>query len=121
MRFLQDSRCIGPKSSPHSSIPNFLGFSGFPVDPLNYRIPEPSPYVKTYEGHVFAAPDFETGHFEMARTNLPQNIDDKVVEVLGHRTMTMALENAEKSVNDGSFINKSIKEVNRLENYFGKK
>ena len=57
----------------------------------------------------------------MARTNLPQNLDDEVVEVLGCRTMTMALENAEKSANDGSVMNKTIKKVNRLEKYLGKK
>ena len=57
----------------------------------------------------------------MARTNLRQNIDDEVVEVLGHRTMTMASENTAKLENDGSVIKKSIKKVNRIENYSGKK
>ena len=57
----------------------------------------------------------------MARTNLRQNLDDEVVEVLGRRTMTMASENADKLANDGVFMNKTIKEVNRLENYFSKK
>ena len=36
-------------------------------------------------------------------------------------TMTMASENAEKSVNYGGVINLSIKKVNRIKNYFGKK
>ena len=99
----------------------FGGFQGSSVDPVNYRIPEPSPHVNPYQGRAFPAPDFETGHFEMARTNLRQNLDDEVVEVLGRRTMTMVSENAEKSANDGSVINKTIKKVNRLENYFGKK
>ena len=57
----------------------------------------------------------------MARTNLRQNIGDEVVEVSGHTTMTMASENAEKWVNDGGVINRSIKKVYRIENYFGKK
>ena len=57
----------------------------------------------------------------MVRTNLRQNINDEVVEVLGHRTMTMASENAEKLANDVNVMNKTIKEVNRIENYFSKK
>ena len=57
----------------------------------------------------------------MAITNLRQNIDDEVMEVSGSMTMTMASDNAEKSVNDGGSINCSIKKVNRIENYFGKK
>ena len=50
-----------------------------------------------------------------------QNIDDEVVEVSGRSTMTMASENAEKSANDVSVMNKSIKEVKNFENFFGKK
>ena len=83
------------EQSPQFRSQFFEGIQGSPVDPVNYRIPDPSPYLNPYQGSTFPAPDFETGHFEMARTNLHQNIDDEVVEVLGHRTMTMALENAE--------------------------
>ena len=99
----------------------FGGIQGSPVYPVNYRIPEPYPHVNPYLGRAFPAPYFETGHFEMARTNLRQNLDDEVVEVSGRRTMTMASENAEKSANDGSVMNKTIKKFNRLHNYFSKK
>ena len=106
----------GQRAVPTVPFPFFWGFLGFPVDPVNYRILEPSPYVNPYQGCAFSTPDFE-----MARTNLSKNLDDEVVEVLCHRTMTMASENAEKSGNYGSVIKKSIRKVNRLENYFGKK
>ena len=82
------------EQAPHFCSHFFGGISEFPVDPVNYRIPEPSPHVSPYLGRAFPAPDFETGHFEMARTNLRQNLDDEVVEVLGRITMTMTSENA---------------------------
>ena len=81
------------EQSPHFWSQFFGSFQGSPVDPVTYRIPEPSPHVNPYKGRAFHAPDFGTGHFEMARTNLGQNIDKKVVEVSGHTTMTMASEN----------------------------
>ena len=57
----------------------------------------------------------------MARTNLRQNLDDEVVDVSGRTTMTMASESDEKVNEDGVFINKSVKKVNKLQNYFSKK
>ena len=76
-----------------------------------------SPYV----GRAFPAPDFETGHFEMARTNLRQNLDDEVVEVSGRTTMTMESESAEKAAEGVIIMNKSVKKVKKLQNYFSKK
>ena len=114
-----------PERQVEEQAPNFCsqffgGIQGSPAHPANYRILESSPHVNPYLGRPFPAPYFETGHFEMARTNLRQNLDFEVVEVLGRRTMTMTSENAEKSANDGVFMNKSIKEVKSLENYFRK-
>ena len=115
-----------PVRQVEEQAPNFCsqffgGIHGSPAHPANYRIPEPSPYVSPYLGRAFPAPDFETGHFEMARTNLRQNLDDEVVEVSGRTTMTMESESAEKAAEGGVIMNKSVKKVNKLQNYFSKK
>ena len=115
-----------PVRQVEEQAPNFCsqffgGIQGSPAQPANYRMLENSPYVSPYVGRAFRAPDFETGHFEMAGTNLRQNLDDEVVEVSGRTTMTMASESAEKANEDGAFINKSVKKVNKLQNYFSKK
>ena len=99
----------------------FGGIQGSPAHPEEYRMPETSPYMSPYVGRAFRAPDFETGHFEMARTNLRQNLDDEVVEVSGRTTMTMASDSAEKSAEGGVIMNKIVEKVNRLQNYFSKK
>ena len=57
----------------------------------------------------------------MAGTNLRQNLDDEVVEVSGRTTMTTASESAEKAAEGGVIMNKSVKKVNKLQNYFSKK
>ena len=99
----------------------FGGIQGSPAHPANYRMLENSPYVSPYVGREFPAPDFETGHFEMARTNLRQNLDDEVVEVSGRTTMTMESESAEKAAEGVIIMNKSVKKVKKLQNYFSKK
>jgi hypothetical protein len=99
----------------------FGGIQGSPAHPEEYRMPETSPYMSPYVGRAFRAPDFETGHFEMARTNLRQNLDDEVVEVSGRTTMTMESESTENSAERVMVINKSVKEVKNFEKFFGKK
>ena len=99
----------------------FGGIQGSPAHPEEYRMPETSPYMSPYVGRAFRAPDFETGHFEMARTNLRQNLDDEVVEVSGRTTMTMESKSAENSAERVMVINKSVKEVKSFEKFFGKK
>ena len=99
----------------------FGGIQGSTAHPEEYRMPETSPYMSPYVGRAFRAPDFETGHFEMARTNLRQNLDDEVVEVSGRTTMTMESESAEKAAEGVIIMNKSVKKVKKLQNYFSKK
>ena len=99
----------------------FGGIQGSTAHPEEYRMPETSPYMSPYVGRAFRAPDFETGHFEMARTNLRQNLDDEVVEVSGRTTMTMESESTENSAERVMVINKSVKEVKNFEKFFGKK
>ena len=57
----------------------------------------------------------------MARTNLRQNLDDEVVEVSGRTTMTMESESAENAAERVMVMNKSVKKVNKIQNYFSKK
>ena len=99
----------------------FGGIQGSPAHPEEYRMLQNSPYMSPYVGRAFRAPDFETGHFEMARTNLRQNLDDEVVEVSGRTTMTMESESAENSAERVMVMNKSVKKVNKIQNYFSKK
>lgn len=99
----------------------FGGFSTSPVEPIAQTMKDPNLSLGVTQGYRFPMAMGENYLTNMMGTNLGKSMDDEVVEVPPPATMKMNHKEAEEAPKDGAFINKSVKNVNTIKNYFSKK
>ena len=109
------------EQSPNFGSHFFGGFNASSVNPIAQNMQYPNTSVEVTQGYRSPMSMGDNYLSNILGTNLGENMDDEVVEVAPPETMMTSPNEAEKTPKDGAVINKSVKKVNTLEKYFGKK